>query len=260
MDAQRKPPALVFVLILFATGPSALAQGLVPPGGGAEARLIDGGGGPSARYAGLRLRLPGEALTSWRDPGEAGVAPVFDFSLSGNLAAAEALFPQPERFDEAGAQAFGYKHEVTFPLRLIPKDPAKPIALAVAVDFSVCDKLCYPLHESLRLDLPPQGEAAPDLAAALDQVPRRLDAQETRAFAALVRAPEQKGAWRLTLRAPARDLLVEAPPGFFVASRRDGENFVLTVAAHPEDREVPAAPLRLTATGKQPVEFFMSLP
>ena len=40
-------------------------------------------------------------------PGEAGVPPRFDVSASENLAAADLLFPQPQRLDEGGAQAFG---------------------------------------------------------------------------------------------------------------------------------------------------------
>lgn len=261
MDAQRKPPAILFVLIICAVAlfaPAPQAGALEGPGSAAEAQLIDGGVIGDARYAGLRIRLRGDALTYWRDPGEAGVAPMFDFAASKNLGEAEALFPQPMRYDEGGAQAFGYKREVIFPLRLSAKDPNKPIALDVALDYSVCDKLCYPLHASLSLKLPPRAEASPEVAAALAQVPRKLEAEEAGAFATLSRTPDNKR-WLLSLAAPARDLLVESPAGFFVESRRDGDNFVLDVTGHPADRTVPRGPLRLTATGDNPVEFSLSL-
>ncbi|MCW2272973.1 hypothetical protein GJ654_02575 [Rhodoblastus acidophilus] len=263
MDAQRKPPAFLFVLIIYAVallapGQDAAALERLAPASAADAQLIEGGVIGDARYAGLHIRLRGDALTYWRDPGEAGVAPMFDFASSKNLAEAEALFPQPTRYDEGGAQAFGYKHEVIFPLRLSAKDPNKPIVLELVLDYSVCEKLCYPLHASLSLKLPPRAEASPEVAAALAQVPRQLDAQETAAFATLARASDNKR-WLLSLNAPARDVVVESPAGFFVESRRDGENFMLEVTGHPADRTVPRGSLRLTATGDNPVEFSLSL-
>jgi DsbC/DsbD-like thiol-disulfide interchange protein len=257
MDAQRKPPVFLFVLIICALGPLAPA-----PGVAAEAQLIDGGGGDlGPRYAGVRIRLPGDALTYWRDPGEAGVAPSFDFSKSENLAAAEVLYPQPRRYDEAGAQAFGYKHEVTFPLRLTAKDPASPIALDVALDYSVCEKLCYPLRASLHMSLPPRADTPPDFAATLAQVPRRLNAEEASAYATIARSANKavSNRWVLTLNALARDLLVESPAGFFVESRKDSGMFVLDVTGHPADRDAPSEPLRVTVTGQKPVEFSVRL-
>src|SRR5271157_4601412 len=44
-----------------------------------ETRLIDGGFIEGARYAGLEIRLAGAAVTYWRNPGDAGAAPQFDF-------------------------------------------------------------------------------------------------------------------------------------------------------------------------------------
>src|SRR5208283_4526345 len=85
-------------------------------------RLIDGGFIDGVRYAALEIRLDGEAVTYWRNPGDAGAAPEFDFAHSENVATAEALFPAPERIDEDGAQAYGYRHEVVFPIRVTPHE------------------------------------------------------------------------------------------------------------------------------------------
>jgi len=271
MNAQRKPPLVLFVLIFSAVGhfcapvraapENAVAE---PPVAetAAEARLIDGGGADGARYAGLRIRLPGDALTYWRDPGEAGVAPTFDFSASENLASAEPLFPQPERLAEGGAQANGYRGEVVFPLRLRAKAPERPIVLALAVDYAICDRLCLPRHAALRLNLPPGGALSPELAHWLAQVPRPLNAAEAAAFATLSALPDQDGHKRRSLRlaAPARDLLADSPSGFFIETRREGEAFQLVVVDHPAGEDWPSAPLRLTATGDKPVEFSVKLP
>jgi DsbC/DsbD-like thiol-disulfide interchange protein len=264
MDAQRKALNALFVLISFAAavfsidGPALARPALAPQ---AVAELIDGGLQSGLRYAGLRIRLPGEALTYWRDPGEAGVAPVFDFSASENLERAEPLFPLPQRFEEGGAQAIGYRHEVVFPLRLVARDAAKTIGLAVAVDYAVCDRLCLPMHAVLRLDLAPAGEAAPGFDAALAATPRRLAPKETEVFAQATRVSEggAKLQWRLRLLDLGRDLFVEAPPGFFFESQGHGGDFLLTLAEHPAEKNVPDAPLRLTLAGEPPVEFWLSL-
>jgi len=253
MDAQRKPPVLLFVLIVSALA-AFFGRAAAAPAAG-QAQLIDGGLAATGRYAGLRLRLPDDALTYWRDPGDAGVAPNFDFSRSENLDSAEPLFPLPARFDEAGLQAIGYQHEVVFPLRLKARDPSRPIALAVAVDYAVCAKLCIPAHADLRLDLPPQGEAAPGFAEVLAKIPRRLDGRETLDFASLT--PAGAAQWVLRGKTEAKDLFVEAPAGFHVDSKKTPDGFLLTLDARPTPDALPS--LRVTWAGEPPVEFSLDL-
>ena len=50
-----------------------------------QARLIADGTG----QAGFQIELAPGAITYWRDPGDAGVPPTFDFSRSTNVASAE---------------------------------------------------------------------------------------------------------------------------------------------------------------------------
>ncbi len=94
-----------------------------------QARLIDGGVIDGVRYAGVQIRLGGAAVTYWRDPGEAGAPPTFDFAGSENLAEAKVLFPQPARIDEDGVLAFGYQHEVLFPVRIASREKGQPVVL-----------------------------------------------------------------------------------------------------------------------------------
>ncbi len=87
-----------------------------------EARLVAGG----PNLAAVQIRLAPNAITYWRDPGDAGVPPTFDFSGSTNVASVEPVFPAPTRIREAdGSQAFGWSGGVTIPLRIKPKDAAK---------------------------------------------------------------------------------------------------------------------------------------
>jgi DsbC/DsbD-like thiol-disulfide interchange protein len=261
----RKCLAAAAFLTLATLGGAACAENAATAGnaaGKAAARLMDGGVLDGARHAGLEIILSGKAVTYWRDPGEAGVPPRFDFSASENIATADVSFPQPRRLDEGGAQAFGYSGEAIFPIRVTPRDASRPAVLALSLDFAVCDRLCLPVHADLRLELPPQPPAAdPRVAAALKKTPRRLDAAQTAAFASI--AAQGAGKWLLRLKpGAARDVFVEAPAGFYVeaASSSEPDAFLLTLVDHPSSTPLPDAPARVTISGPAPVEFDLILP
>ena len=148
------------------------------PGAKSRARLIADGAG-----AGFEIALDPGAITYWRDPGEAGVPPTFDFSGSDNLAKAEVEFPAPERIPEPdGSVAFGYRGGVVLPIRVVAADPGKPVRLVAKVNYAVCEKICLPARASAALALGAPG-ASPN-AAALDaargRVPQRVDAGRAR--------------------------------------------------------------------------------
>jgi DsbC/DsbD-like thiol-disulfide interchange protein len=233
------------------------------------ARLIDGGVYDGARYAALEIRLPGEAVTYWRNPGDAGSAPQFAFGLSENIATAEPLYPSPERIDEDGAKVFGYRHKVVFPIRIALREKDKPAVLALGVDYAVCDKLCLPVHADLRIAIPAQANASEaQLTEALAQIPRPLDAAGALGLAAVARtAPaDGKPQWLLRFASSApRDVFVEAPPGFTIDAARIGDAgasgvFLLTLAENPKQKPAPAGPVRVTVSGPSPVEFDLALP
>src|ERR1700722_8567940 len=122
------------------------------PAAKSQARLIAGGGD----LAGFEIALAPGAITYWRDPGDAGLPPTLDFSASDNVASVEPEFPAPKRITEAdGGAAFGYDGDVVFPLRVKPRDPAKPATLKLNADFAVCEKVCLPAKAHLELKLTP---------------------------------------------------------------------------------------------------------
>ena len=133
-----------------------------------RARLIaDGAGG-----AAVQIELAPGAITYWREPGDAGVPPVFDFTGSQNLAAAQPQFPSPSRIVEAdGGEAFGYAQSVVLPIDVKATDPARPVQLALKLDYAVCEKICLPARAQFRLDLPvgAASDLAPLVAAATFQ-------------------------------------------------------------------------------------------
>ena len=116
-----------------------------------EARLLAGSGGKAT--AALQITLQDGWKTYWKMPGDAGVPPQFDWSASSNVKAVEVLYPAPKRFQDAGGETIGYKHEVVFPLLVTPGDTAKPVRLALKLDYAVCKDVCMPARAELSLDL-----------------------------------------------------------------------------------------------------------
>ncbi len=232
-----------------------------------EARVVDGGLLDGARYALVQVRLAGAAVTYWRDPGEAGSPPTFDFAGSDNLGDAATLYPQPSRIDEDGSVAFGYQHEVMFPIRVTPIDPAKPVILTLRLDYAVCDKICVPVHAQLSgvLDPHPQTPESALLADAMKNVPKPLDGDAAAKEASVAPAPvaDGKAQWLVKINdGEARDLFVEPPAGFYfdVKPAAMKNAFLLAMIEHPAKRTRPEAPLRLTVAGPSPVEFDLVLP
>jgi DsbC/DsbD-like thiol-disulfide interchange protein len=253
----RRPnvrPALVAAVAFVILGAPARAADSFStdwaPGAKSQARLIAAG----ADLAGFEISLAPGAITYWRDPGDAGLPPTFDFSGSDNVASVEAKFPAPKRMHEAdGGEAFGYDGGVIFPLLVKPSDAAKPVRLALNADFAVCEKVCLPAKARLTLTLPAAASSpyAGAIDAALAAVPRPVPAKD---FDAL----EASGAesWRLCSaqqEGPPRDLFVEPPEGWWLkvapTSGPSGQDcFKLALGDKPKNAALPVT-LRLTLTG-----------
>lgn len=254
--------------ILFALAlASSAAQAAEPfasdwaPSAKSRARLIaDGAGG-----AGLQVELSPGAITYWRDPGDAGVPPTFDFAGSENLKGAEVAFPAPARIPESdGGEAFGYRGAVIFPLRVEATDPGRPVVLAMKVDYAVCEKICLPAKAALRLNIPATGPSpfAADFAAAKAATPVKGDAGK---FGVEIAALDEK-TWRLCLpKAGApRDLFVEPPQGWWITAKAASvddarECFALGLRETPADAKFPVAVRATFAGGAGAVEMQVSL-
>jgi len=213
-----------------------------------RARLIaDGAGG-----AGIEIELAPGAITYWRDPGESGVPPTFDFSASQNVASAEVDFPAPTRIAEPdGTSANGYRERVVFPVRVTGAEAGRPSVLRLNASYAVCEKICLPARAALSLELPSgvSGSHAAALAAARDLTPKK------RAFSELGGQVKALGAnaWRLCVPTPGAEaptLFVEAPRGAWIEAgparaEADRACFALTLREPPTDAQ---APLKVTAT------------
>ncbi len=220
-----------------------------------EARLIEGGGSGRDAVAGLEIRLQPRFITYWRDPGDAGVPPSFSFAGSTNLKAATVRYPLPRKLDEAGAVAFGYEGDVTFPILVVPVDPSRPVGLSVALDYAACHEICLPAHADLHLVLDgrPSAEAG-RVDEALAAVPRPATVGAPGSPGILTVAPDgTAGDLAVTAAAAGSGatLFVEAPEGWAYEagpSRAEGDVTVFPVKRldHPKDAARPPGPLVLT--------------
>jgi DsbC/DsbD-like thiol-disulfide interchange protein len=176
----RLPRRLFRAVIVLSLAPlSALAQDASNWDGQlhSAARLIAGAisknrDTPFLR-AGIEIKLDPGWQTYWRDPGDSGAPPSFDFSGSENVKAVNVLWPAPERFpDGAGGNSIGYRDHVVLPLHVVPAETAKQTALRLKLGYDVCANICIPAEANLVLQLGGDGAEDAAIAQAELRVPR----------------------------------------------------------------------------------------
>src|ERR1700710_2659613 len=134
--------ALGFTAALFACllALQARAQDSTPwqRDGHSAVRLLAGSRSGAVLLGGIAFQLQPGWKTYWRNPGDSGVPPRFDFSKSENVEAVTVLWPAPMKFDDgAGGFSLGYKKQVVLPLRIVPKAADKPVTLRVEINYAV---------------------------------------------------------------------------------------------------------------------------
>ncbi|MEX2521127.1 MAG: protein-disulfide reductase DsbD domain-containing protein, partial [Paracoccaceae bacterium] len=128
-----------------ATSDASLVAGWAEPGGG--------------RIAALRVDLAPGWKTYWRQPGEAGIPPTFDWSGSENLGDIRIAWPAPVVFHTYGMRTIGYHDRMVLPLKVTPRDPALPVRLSLSLFYGVCEEICVPARADLALTIAPGAPA-----------------------------------------------------------------------------------------------------
>ena len=179
----REVVALAALVLTSATEAQA-AFGPWVEGQQSRARLIVAGPGADGKLdAGVEIELSPGWKTYWRTPGDAGIAPLADFSASTNVGPVTISFPVPHRFDDGAAVSNVYEDGVLLPLMATMTDPAAETELTATLDIGVCAEVCIPEHFEIAVTLPAGATdpvVAKRLKAARDLVP---GAPEPGAFA-----------------------------------------------------------------------------
>src|SRR5580700_10399071 len=142
--------------------------------GHSAVRLLAGSRSGAVLLGGIAFQLQPGWKTYWRTPGDSGVPPRFDFSKSENVEAVTVLWPAPTKFDDgAGGHSMGYQKQIVLPLRIVAKNPDKPVTLRADINYAVCEKLCIPVEANAELAFNSVASTEDSaLFAALDTVPK----------------------------------------------------------------------------------------
>jgi DsbC/DsbD-like thiol-disulfide interchange protein len=142
--------------------------------GHSAVRLLAGSRSGAVLLGGIAFQIQPGWHTYWRNPGDSGVPPRFDFTKSENIEAVTILWPAPTRFaDGAGGISIGYQKQVVLPLRIVAKNADKPATLRADINYAVCEKICIPVEAKAELAFTSVASTEDSaLFAALDAVPK----------------------------------------------------------------------------------------
>ena len=87
--------------------------------------------------------------------------------------------PRRSAWSTPAARRSDIRNGVIFPLRIVPQEAGKPVALRLQLQYAICEKLCVPAEGRSELTLA-GGRASQDaaLTAAEGRVPKRLNLGE----------------------------------------------------------------------------------
>jgi len=268
----------------------ALGAGIASPAWAADASPWDGGmrsavrliagtstndAGKKVLRGGIEIRLDPGWKTYWRYPGDSGVPPRFSFTRSENLESVRLLWPAPKRFGGPGDTSIGYTGDVIFPLRVLPRDPARPVLLRLDVDYAICENLCIPADGKAELLLGEEPSAYEDaLRQSEERVPKPVAIGQGEALAIEAVTREAHGEKRRVLvdvRAPdaARlDLFAEGPtpdwalpiPQAVPGAPAGLQRFAFELDGVPPGAMEEGATLRLTAIAEDRAIEVVTLP
>src|SRR6516164_1540904 len=257
------------ILMSLAAAPFASAQDASNWDGQAHsaARLIAGATSKNQDAAflraGIEIRLDPGWQTYWRDPGDSGTPPTFDFSGSENVKSVNLLWPAPERFpDGAGGNSIGYRNNVILPLHVVPVEGAKQTALRLKLEYDVCSEICMP--RPVALGQQARTEAVRETQPAAGQDAAGQGADEHREPLAILRLHRQPGDAHdrvvVDVAAPTGvpvDLFVEGPtPDWSLPLPQQGaadgtvRHFEFELEGLPPDAKAEGAALTLTAVSR----------
>jgi DsbC/DsbD-like thiol-disulfide interchange protein len=229
-----------------------------------QLRLLVGEAADGSISGGIEVRLEPGWYTYWRNPGDAGVPPVFDFSGSENVADVEVLYPTPERHDDGVGVSLIYRDEVVFPLTVIPTDPGRGISLRVAASIGVCRDICIPTSADAAVTLARPAEPDPLADALVDRYRPRVPKPAEPGRFDVERVTVDADALLIDVRAPESgylDLFSEPPPGWYLGqpafvSRSDGvSRYRLALDGKPKDAPIEGQRFRFVAvSGGEAIE------
>lgn len=214
---------------------------------------------------GIHMTMDEGWKTYWRNPGDSGFPPRFDWSGSQNIKSIDLLWPAPHAFDEMGERYYGYKDEILLPIRLTVEDPAKPVTVSLKLDYGICADVCIPAHAVAEMVVrtgSAQRSAAETLVEeALAKVPTAMNQTGWRASARLrdisghrawleISLAERPGGAAITID-PSM-VIVTGPSGTYFGASQPHENKGFAVSVEADAPEaLRGQPVNLVFLGEE---------
>ena len=221
---------------------------------------------PGEYLAGVQIQMDRGWHTYWRNPGDSGVPPSFDWSQSENTAETIVQWPAPVSIPDAYGTSIGYFDEVVYPVVVKLEDADEQALLRLALDYAVCEEICVPLRSELSVKLEPGGKASDSATGLVNYYsrmvpPRQQPAQQHEPR--IERATSRLDDGRVVLNIEARssmpaEVFVEGPAQFFISATagvddggRDRARFVVEVGGAKTPDELAGAALTATLVSAQ---------
>ncbi len=226
--------------------------------GGGKARLVTVFNPDSGYVEGIvEIELLPGWTTYWRNPGEAGIPPVFDFSLTTGVVVEAPEFPVPITKVTSGIISIGYSKHVAFPFKAQPL--ISPLSGKIKLDIllGVCEVVCIPAVASFEQDLAELNKSDPLSSALIEEAKRRipmannesapqiLDVSRKDKTSVIIRASVPASASTTQLFAEGKSNWF-FNPAKIVSRKADIVEFELNLADLPEGADLKKHPLRLT--------------
>jgi DsbC/DsbD-like thiol-disulfide interchange protein len=264
MVPNRATIGFAAILLASSTSLAAHAEDASPwqKDGHSAVRLLAGSRSGAVLLGGIAFQLEAGWKTYWRTPGDSGVPPRFDFSKSENIEAVTVLWPAPTKFDDgAGGHSLGYHNQIVLPLRIVAKNPDKPVTLRAGINYAVCEKICIPVDANAELSFNSVASTEDSaLFAALDTVPKPANVGDPNPLT--IRDVKREGKSRVLVDVVTPDakevnLFVEGPtpdwglpvPGLLEHSPPGVKRFAFELDGLPSGASPEGAALKFTLVG-----------
>ncbi|MCF6320293.1 MAG: hypothetical protein L3J32_00780 [Rhizobiaceae bacterium] len=227
--------------------------------GGGRARLVTVFNPQSGEVEGIiEVELKPGWTTYWRQPGEGGIPPDFNFSDSQGVVVETPEFPAPKAKRTFGVISIIYTDYVAFPFKARPVISPLSGKLKLNILMGVCEAICIPAVASFTQDLSLLNKSDPissslielakqkiPVTKATEGVPQILDAERIDANKVLVRASVSQSFEKPELFAEGKQDWFFSPAKLL---RHEGElaEFEVDLSDLPKDADLSATPLRLT--------------
>lgn len=229
--------------------------------GGGRARMVSVYNPDTGKVEGIvDVELKPGWTTYWRNPGEAGIPPLFDFSKSKGVAVSAPGFPVPRSKAASGIVSVVYTQNVAFPFEASPLIAPLSGEIKLEILLGVCEAICIPAVADFSQDLSKLNRSDPLSSSLIAVAKQKLPVSEPReGWPNILGANMQSDTTvliktNLPLDTKKAELFVEGKDTWFFNPaklvRREGllAEFELSLLDLPEGTKIGETPLRMTLT------------